>query len=138
MFRAFMGRIFAGFLGLATLGAVAPPASAFTLSSPSIAPAVTSANIDKAQFFYGGYWRPHHRYYGYGYGYAPYYAPEPVYVTYPRYRHHWRHYRHHHRHWRHGHYVYVDDVEPVYYPGPVYYGGGWGGYGHRWGHRHYW
>lgn len=47
MFRAFMGRVFAGFLGLSLIGAVAPPASAFTLSAPSIAPAVTSANIDK-------------------------------------------------------------------------------------------
>lgn len=44
--------------GLAMMALTAAPASAFTLSSPSLAPAVASANIDHV-WWHRHYWHRH-------------------------------------------------------------------------------
>jgi hypothetical protein len=51
------------------------PAEAFTLSSPSQAPAVAGADVDHVWYDAWGRWHPNHRHWvggpGYGYGWHP-------------------------------------------------------------------
>ena len=55
----------------ALLTAVAQPAEAFTLSAPTSAAAVATADVQNVYYYYHYGYRP--------YGYRPYYAPRPYY-----------------------------------------------------------
>src|SRR5271165_5304632 len=76
------------------------PASAFTLSSPSLEPSFADSEIGKVYYYrYRHYYHPyyHHRYY-----YHPYYRHR--YYYHPYYRHHY--YYHPYYHNRYYHYRY--------------------------------
>ena|SRR5271165_1657072 len=90
------------------------PASAFTLSSPSLEPSFADSRIEKVYYYYGyrHYYHPyyhhryyHHPYYRHRYYYHPYYHHR--YYYHPYYRHHYYYhpyYYHRYHHYRRYHY----------------------------------
>src|SRR5271166_6351110 len=84
------------------------PASAFTLSSPSLEPSFADSQIGKVYYYrYRHYYHPyyHHPYYRHRYYYHPYYRHH--YYYHPYYRHHYYYhpyYYHRYHHYRRYHY----------------------------------
>ena len=73
--RILVGGFAAAVAGAAMLAISSAPASAFTLSSPSLQAPVAGANIDKVWWDRWGRWHPNHPYWGPGPG--PGWGPGP-------------------------------------------------------------